>query len=209
MRKSLLASTVVIGALYFGPIANASVLCAATDINLTINGTTYNPTSCATDVQTGANNPTAETTAMNTAFGGGLTFLAKDDGTSQTVNGIKYTVDTPTGTSWTVGWTDVNGAAAANLPLIVNFAALINGGNNGDAYLFTNVLLPAPPNNSGSGNFTITFQNVNGTNIPGLSHLTLAGTTVGSPPDPIPEPMTMALLGLGIVGLGAAKRYRN
>jgi hypothetical protein len=114
-----------------------------------------------------------------------------------------------TGT-WTISWTDTNGTAPLNLPIIMNFDVGLFGGNTGDGYLFDNVLLPIVPD-TGSGTFDITFFN-NGKQHPAISHLTLTGGDPRTPtpdPTPAPEPMSMLLLGTGVFGLGLIRRRRS
>ena len=151
----------------------------------------------------------AETSSLNSKLGvsNGL-FLASSDGTSATVQGIAFTVTAPQTNfgTWHVTWNDTNGSAPANLPLTLNLEVALFGGNTGSGYLLTNVLLPASPT-SASGSFDINFTN-NGGQQPNLSHLLLAGYNFQGVTS-VPEPMSISLLGLGLLGLGVVQRKRS
>lgn len=179
----------------------SATVCSTSDINLTIGSTLYTPGSCADNVSNG--NPTQETTNLNTAFGTSFTFLAKDDGTSATVDGIQYTVSNTAGVTgqWTVSWQDTNGSAPLNLPVELDFIVGLFGGSTGAGYEFDSVILPITPT-SGTGNFAITFTNPGGQN-PAISHLDIiGGDDVHINPLSVPEPTSIALLGSALVGLG-------
>jgi hypothetical protein len=217
MKKFVLAA---VAALLLASPAMAAP-CAVSDVSLTINyppSILYAPARCADGVSQGGG-PTAETTSMNTQLGNaipGIVYLDKsDDPTTPTgLGGISFTVTAGTGNSgdWTVSWAEQPGAP--NLPVIVDFEVGLFGGNNGSAYFFDNVILSASPT-VGTGTFDINFLN-NGGQQPTLSHLLLAGgatqACVGCVPTTtadIPEPMTMALLGSSLIGLGVARRRRR
>lgn len=192
-------------------------LLSLSDADLKIGSTTYTPSNCYGDFDPGNSNAVTETGALNDIFGGlsDPIKLYHLDGSGQTASatglgGITFVVGTTLGDdegTWTVTWTDSNSSAPANLPLYVDLALLLNGGNNNAAYLFSSVLLPVSPA-TGSGAFNIQFLN-NGGNQPNISHLTLAGR-IGSTPRiiEVPEPASLMMFGAGLLGLWIVGRRR-
>lgn len=157
-------------------------------------------------------------------FGSAWSYLTASDagGVVGTFNGIQFTlsgVGAGSSGSWTLGWVDANGAAPANLPFWIDLAAVVKAGNGHAAYLFDDLMLAAAPDNSGQGTWEVIIANQN--EIPlDLSHLGLyvrIGTCTSNcdplPPggggNPIPEPETLALLGIGLLGMGASLKRKT
>lgn len=202
-------------------------LLSVNDVTLTITGTApqYTSSDCYGDFGIGSQDPTSETNALNTIFGDvsgpeQLFYLDKfnyDNTPAPSsvvgLGGITFVVQTSGGVggaagTWTIAWTDTNGAALQNLPLTVDLAVLLMGGNNMAAYLLSSVLLPLSPT-SGSGTFDIQFLN-NGGRQPTISHLMLAGRVVPTTRIiEVPEPATMMTFGAGLLGLWAFRRRRS
>lgn len=191
-----------------------------TDVSFTIGSTTYGPIDCYGIVDTGSSNVATNLTYVNNLtwpdFVGGV----KDDigggSNSVVVDNIQYTLTTGSisnpGTlnstqAWTLSWTDTNGSTDPNLPVTVDFAIQWDGGNKDVFYLFDNVLLTAPPDNSGSGIIDIKVTNPPGNSDLQTSHLTAffsnatPSSSSGNPSSgPIPEPGTLSLVGAAILG---------
>lgn len=177
----------------------------------------YTASDCYGSFDPGNSSPTTETGALNQTFGDiagpdQLVYLDKynydntDAPNSTTgLGSITFIIRTTGGQngvpgSWTLVWTDANGNTPSNLPLVVDLAFLLNGGNNNAAYSLTDVLLPVSPA-LGTGSFNIQFLNRGG-QPPTISHLLVAGRIVSSPTTTVevPEPATMAMFGIWIAG---------
>jgi hypothetical protein len=153
-------------------------------------------------------------------FGGGWTDSVKDED----LGGGSGTLINYLGLNWTFGASGSGGSGTwslsiedpspTSLPVAVDIAAVVKASNLYAVYFFDDETFSVA--GSSPGTWQIVFNGPGG-QLAGWSHMTLyfrQGTLPPPPPPPppgqlLPEPGTLALIGLGALGVGALRRRKR
>lgn len=207
-------------------MAHAGVACGTAGSGLNTGDVTYSvtgampftdSTNCAGVIMGNINGASD----IGTNFGGGFQDAAGTDSGSASASlfGGTFTfsltgpVNGSTSGIWTLTATDDNGPAVPNFPIFLDFVVALKASDRYALYFFDDATFDG----SGGGAWSIQFVN-NGNQIPGLSHLGVfvrEGSSTSSQSSQssltVPEPSSsgLAMLGLGLIGLGFVLRRQS
>jgi hypothetical protein len=207
-KLAALAAVLSVGA----GAANAAV-CSVSDVTFS---STYpddlkSADACSNDLTGSGNEPnlTALDNLWGVGFVEGVTLDSTESASSATgaddvLGGFEFTLSDLTATtsgSYSLTIRDANGDTVPNLPFYLDFVLYLKGGSaESAAYFFDDTWV----NEEGGGAWQVSFLN-KGNKVPALSNISLYVRNGIE----VPEPGTIALLGLGLLGLATARRRRS
>jgi PEP-CTERM motif len=218
--KSFIKSAAVMAVMVLASGAANAAACAVTDVTFSSTyPTDQKPATACSNALDGTGN-TPNTIGLDGLWGPGFVEgVTLDDaangsatGATNVLGGFQFTlsgITAATGGTYTLGIIDTNGLGTPpNLPFFLDFVLYLKGGQaDTAAYLFDDTLVDT----SGGGVWNVTFLN-NGGNIPNLSNISVyvrEGKDPNFPGDEIPEPASLALVGLGLLAAAATRRRKG
>ena len=135
-------------------------------------------------------------------------YLKDDVSGSSTADflGLRWTLAADNGSNnstYTLTVEDLDLTTPPSLPFTVDLLGFLKAGTPGAFYFFDDALIDL----SNGGTFEISWTNRGGNN-PGLSGMSFFVGDIGQT-IPVPEPGSLALLGVGLLGLAGLTRRRN
>jgi hypothetical protein len=132
-----------------------------------------------------------ETPGTVSLFGGSFTFTLGNMGNA-------------TSGTYVLTGIDQNGAAEPNFPFAIDFIIALKAGNSYALYYFDDAIFDG----SGGGGWEIVFNLNPAGNPNALSH-GIVFLREGTPTRRVPEPVTLSLLGVGLMTIAALRRRRK